>query len=281
MLDRKLAAGALAVALVLTGCSDRKKKAEQLQLALEAEKAAKKAADEAKEQPAPTKVESAHLEAFWDDSSHIKVSADAACPEGMWALFPGDAPGTDPAEKKANGARRGELAKKLREATFVAKLRAPSGVVLKEYDAPKGYFPLEVLGTIDCVDSGGHIAIAWSPAKAVAPGNSAAKEGAEVSQNMWQAEPFHYTLPMKSVGEAKEWRTKHQFDLDTRIVFKLGKVQVDKKLFKTSKVTSGEITLGGGMEDWGAGRMVVAEVEGVRVATDHEKTAIIEKKGKK
>ena len=111
---------------------------------------------------------------------------------------------------------------------------------LKEYDAPKGHFPLDVVGTVDCVDSFGRVAIAWSPAKAIAPGNSAAKEGAEISQNIWQAEALRYTLPMKSMDEAKAFRTAHQFDLDTRIVFKLGKVQVDKKPFKTSKVTSGE-----------------------------------------
>jgi hypothetical protein len=33
------------------------------------------------------------------------------------------------------------------------------------------------------------------------------------------------------------------------------------------------------MEDWGAGRMVRAELIGVRLAADREKTTVAEKKG--
>jgi hypothetical protein len=162
----------------------------------------------------------------------------------------------------------------------VLHLKAPVSLKLKDYDAPKGVFPLEAVGTIDCVDSIGRIAIAWTPAKAVNPPNSAAKEGAEFSQAIWQADPTNYSFPVKSVSEAKEFLNKHRFDIDARIVLKLGKADTHKKMIKTQKVSSGEVTMGGGMEDWGAGRMVVGEVLGVRISTEHEKTALIESRGK-
>ena len=39
------------------------------------------------------------------------------------------------------------------------------------------------------------------------------------------------------------------------------------------------ISIGGGNEDWGAGRMVHADLVGLRVASDHEKTELFQKKG--
>ncbi|MHB8875991.1 MAG: hypothetical protein ACYC8T_20065 [Myxococcaceae bacterium] len=279
MLHRSLALAVL-TAFALTACKDQKQVAEERQKALEAAKAAQKAAEDAKDKPAAgSKSSKVQLDAFWDDSAYVRVSADGQCPDGMWALFPGDAPG-DGEEKKANAAKRPELAKKLRDSTFVLHLKTPSNVTLKDYDAPKGVFPLEVVGTIDCVDSIGRIAIAWTAAKANVPGNSAAKQGAEVAQAIWQADSTRYSFPIKSQSEAKEFLNSHRFDINARLVFKLGKADVHKKMFKTTKVTSGEVTLGGGMEDWGAGRMVVAEIQGVRISTDHEKTALIESRGK-
>ena len=279
MLRRPFAV-AFVAALALAACKDQKVVAEQKQKALEAAKAAQKAAEEAKDKAGGgTKTAGVKLEPFWDDAAYLRVAPDGQCPEGLWALFPGDAPG-DGDQKKANAAKRDEIAKKLRESTFVVRLKAPVTVTLKDYDAPKGVFPLEVVGTVDCTDSIGRIAIAWTPAKSVTPGNSAAKQGAEVAQAIWMADPTKYSFPVKSMADAKEFKNKHGFDIDARIVFKLGKADVHKKMIKTTKVTEGDITMGGGMEDWGAGRMVVAEVQGVRISTDHEKQPLVESRGK-
>lgn len=265
----------LAAALTLWGCGDAKKRAEERQRAIDAAKTARQAEQE-KPAEAP-KAEAVKLEAFWDDANYVRITPDGACPEGLWALF-SEVPGSAE-EKKANAAKKPELAKKLQEATVLVKLRAPAGVKLLPYDAPKGYFPLELSGTIDCTDSIGRIAIAWTKAQAITPGASAAKQGSEVTQNVWTAEPLTYTLPMKSTTEAKEFNDKNRFGLDARLVLKLGKTEVDRKIFKTAKVSSGGITVGGAAEDWGAGRMVHATVQGVRIATDREKTSLIEKKG--
>jgi hypothetical protein len=54
--------------------------------------------------------------------------------------------------------------------------------------------------------------------------------------------------------------------LDARIVFRLGKTQVDKKMVKISDV--------GQREDWGAGRVVTAVIENIRVGYDHGKSVI-------
>ncbi|MFZ5468565.1 MAG: hypothetical protein ACOZIN_03925 [Myxococcota bacterium] len=264
----------VALSVALAGCSDAKKRAEERQRALDEAKAARK---DAADQPAAVPQEAVKLEPVWDDAAYVRVSADAACPEGMWALFPGEAPG-DGEEKKANAQKRAGYAQALRASTVLVKLRAPAGVKLLAYDAPKGQFPLELLGTIDCSDSFGRVAIAWTDAQAIVPGLSAAKAGAEVAQNIWQAEALRYELPMKSMSEAKAFAEKNRFQLEARLLLKLGKVEVDKKTFKTTKVTQGDITLGGGAEDWGAGRLVHASLLGVRLATDREKTVLLEKK---
>ncbi|MBI3184510.1 MAG: hypothetical protein HYZ28_20430 [Myxococcales bacterium] len=261
------------VALVLAGCSDSKKRAEQRQRAIEEQRAQLKGA---KEEKGAGKPEPVKLEAFWDDPGYLRLSSDGACPEGVWALFPGNVPGEDATEKKANEGRRGELASKLKASTALVKLHSPMEVKLHDFDAPKGSFPIEIAGSVDCTDSFGHLTLAWAPAKAVIPANSAAKQGAEVQQNLWQVEPLSYHLPMSTQAEAKEFRDKHRFDLTARLVLRLGKSRVDKKMFRTSKVTQGDISLGGGLEDWGAGRLIQAEVLGLRLATDFEKKPLIE-----
>jgi hypothetical protein len=263
----------------LAGCGDAKKKTEEKQAALEKLKVQRAALEEAKAAPAVPKAEPVRLEPFWDDPSYLKIASDAECPEGLWALFD-DAPGLTKDEKKASAAKKPELAKKLRDATFVVRLKPPDNIKLLEYDAPKGEFPIEAAGGVECSDSFGHVTIAWNPAKAIVPGMSAAKAGAEVAQNIWVTDPMAFRHPVRSQSDAKEFKEKHRFDVEARVIVKLGKVQVDKKMFKTAKQTSGAITIGGGTEDWGAGRMVKAELLGVRVATDREKNAIIEKKNK-
>lgn len=242
---------------------------------------AKKDADTDAKRFAPKESEVVKLGSPWDDGKVI--GNDAACPEGIWALFKGDAPGGDKAEKKANEAKRADLVKDLKAQTFMVKLRAPDGVKLKDFDPPKGEFPLEVQGSIECTDSFGHVALTWTAAKAGNPGNSAAKQDAEITQNYWIAPPVTFAIPMKSMVEAKEWANSNRIGLSARVVFKLGKVEVDKKLHKVAKVTekaAGEtISIGGGTEDWGAGRLVRVELIGLRVATDREKNQIFEKKG--
>jgi hypothetical protein len=266
--------------LGLTACpgSGGKKKMEEKQRALDDARAEAKAKKEEKE---PIK-EVISLERPWEDSSYVELRADGPCPPNFWALFNGETPGATKEEKKENAGKRAELAKAAREATYLVKLRGPDAVKLMTYDAPKGVFPLEVIGTIDCTDSIGRVAVAWTAVRAGDPGNSAAKEGADVTQNMWIAEPLKYTLPMKGMADAKEFDSKNRLGLSARVFFKLGKTELDRKLKKIPKVTekaAGEtLVIGGGTEDWGAGRMVRAEGVGIRIATDKEKTSLIEKK---
>lgn len=270
------------VAVVLFGCpEDRAKRAEkqlaQLKEKQEAEKAAKK------EDKLVAPVEVVKLDAPYDDISSERLVPDGPCPEGLWALIPGEAPGATPEEKKANAARRAEVAKTLEGKRFMFRLRAPNQVTLKPHDAAAGVLPIEVLGTVDCTDSAGRVALAWTDAKAMPPNASAAKEGSEFVQNMWLAPPVAFTLPIKSMSEAKEFTQNNALGLTARVVFTLGKGEVDKKLRKVAKVTekaAGEtLTIGGGTEDWGAGRLVRVELVGLRVAVDQEKKQLYELKG--
>ena len=80
---------------------------------------------------------------------------------------------------------------------------------------------------------------------------------------------------------AKAWGDGNRFGLSARVGFALGKTEIDRKLKRVAKVTekaAGEtISIGGGTEDWGAGRLIRVELLGVRVATDREKKMLFEK----
>ncbi len=276
-----LTASALALAAFPACDSKPNKRTEQALNDLQ-----KRKEDEAKkkkeEKLAPVPTEVVIIDPPYNDAGSVIINPDGPCPEGLWALFP-DVPGGSPEEKKANTAKKKELAESFKGKQFLVRLRGPGQVTLLPYDAPKGLFPLEVVGTIDCTDSIGRIAIAWTQAKAGDPGASAAKQGSEVTQNVWMAPPWTIPYDMKSQEEAKAFKEKNQLGLSARVVFTLGKTAVDKKLKRIGKVTeeaAGEkLGFGGGVEDWGAGRMVRAEVVGVRVATEREKKQLFEKKG--
>lgn len=279
----------LALAVSTAGCGDSKAKRaqEQLEALKKKQEAEAKAKAEKANKPIATEPKDpVKLDPPYDERQATVIVPDGPCPEGFWALFPGDAPGTTPEEKKANAAKRKELAEKLRAQKYLVKLRGGAQVTLSPYDAPKGQFTIDVLGTVDCTDSFGHIAIAWTDAKAGDPGASAAKDGAEVTQNVWMAPPVPFTLPIKSMTEAKAFNDQNRFGLSARVGFTLGKVEVDKKIKRVSKVTekveaAGEtISIGGGSEDWGAGRLVRVDLLGIRVATDQEKKQLFEKSGK-
>ncbi len=269
------------LALTLAGCTgDASKKIAERQKALEAAKAAEQSKKDASK---PAGLEEVKLGVPWESPDYVVIRSDGPCPDGLWALFDkGEVPGANKDEKKANAAKRGELAKALREKTFLVKLRAPEAVKLKPYDAPKGEFPLEVGGTIDCSDSIGRIAIAWSTAKAGSASASAAQEGNELTENVWMVEPLQYALPMKSVADAKEFDSKHRLGMSARVVLKLGKVEIDRKLKKvvkfSQKAHGEDLAFGGGAEDWGAGRLVHADISALRIAIEREKTSLIEKK---
>lgn len=156
----KSAAIALFV-LGLTGCpNDASKKTADKLKALDERKAADKLKADQKETLADLPTDVVKLDAPWDESGHVLLRSDGACPENFWALFPGEAPGATKEEKKANAAKRPELAKALRDQSYLVKLRAPDDVKLFPFDATKNEFPLEVMGSIDCTDSVGHVAIA-------------------------------------------------------------------------------------------------------------------------
>lgn len=271
--------------VLTTGCTREgsSRTSEQLeQLKKKKEEQAKQAAAKEKAKLEPPVVESIKLDPPYDDASAVVINPDGPCPENFWALFGGDVPGASPEEKKANAAKKKELADQLRAKKYLVKLRGTPGVTLSPYDAPNGKFTIDVAGSIDCTDSLGHVTIAWTDAKAGDPGASAAKQGAEITQNVWMAPPLPFTLPIKSLVEAKEFNDKNRFGLSARVAFAPGKVDLDKKLKKIGKVTekaAGEtLTIGGGVEDWGAGRLLRAELLGVRVATDREKKQLFDQR---
>ena len=215
------------------------------------------------------------LDPYWEDSSYIKISDEGPCPEGMWALFPGDPPGQDAAEKKANQARRADLAKKLQDATFIVRT---NDVNAGEYDSRKGEIPLVVLGSVECTDSIGRISVSFTDATAELP------PGRDFGQYYWAAPKQEFARALK-LSEASTFKRTYKVGLDARLVFKLGKTQVHKKIEKIEETPEEraerkkfDIPGGGGIEDWGAGRMVKAELSGVRIAAEKGRTELFVKR---
>jgi hypothetical protein len=227
-------------------------------------------------EPLPTSM--LKLDPPYDDAQVTVLLPDAPCPEGLWALFAGEAPGASPEEKQANQAKRAELAASFASRRFMVKVRGPAQLPLPPFDAPNGRFTIEVPGTIDCVDSLGRVALAWTEARPVDPGRATG----ELKQNVWQATPVRFELPMTSLTQAKEFTDKNRLGLSARIVFTLGKTEVDKKMKRPPKVTRevGDETLviGGADEDWGAGRLVHTTLLGVRVATDRDRAMLFDQR---
>ncbi len=248
---------------------------------LEALQKKKKADAEAKKEDklAPlVPVESIVLDPPYNDQGSTKLTPDAACPEGFWALFGLEAPGATPEEKKANEAKRKEIAEGLRAKQYMVKLRVGSGVALKPFDPPKGLFPVEVVGSIDCTDARGRVAIAWGDAKPSTHG-----QPGDLAQWYWDAPLVTFSLPMQSMVEAKAFENENKIGLSARVVFTLGKAELDKRIRKVEKVSTSvgdeKIEYGGGMEDWGAGRLLRVDLLGIRVAIDREKKQLFDLRG--
>jgi hypothetical protein len=222
------------------------------------------------------------LSAPYEEGDSIVLVPDGPCPEGFWSLFSGTAPGATAEEKKANEAKRKELATKLQSANYLVKYRGAQLIKMAEFNAPKGYFEVASAGSIDCHDSIGNVTISWTNAKAGDPGNSAAKEGAELRQLYWLAPTVDFTIPASSLTAAKEFEQKNKFAMSARVAGTFGKTEVHKKLIKVGKVqekAAGEtIGYGGGLEDWGAGRLLRLQVAGFRVATQLEAVELYETK---
>jgi len=264
----------LTLVAAVSGCTDQSGNRAKEQL----DTLQRRKADAAKVQkPVAAAPQLFHVSAPYDELQSTQ------CPNGLWALFPGEAPGATPEEKRANEARRPELAKALLGGSFLARLQAPGKVTLQPHDAANGRFVIEVAGEIDCIDSGGHVTIAWTPAKAVEAPPSAVSRGAEVLPNLWQAPPLTFELPMKGLSEAKAFYDANRLGLSARVAVTLVKGEVDTKLRKVGKVTKAlpeeTVGYGGGVEDWGAGRLVRATLVGVRVAAEQEKKELIERRG--
>lgn len=245
-----------------TGCTDSKKKMAEAQEARAKAKKAYEEAEEAKRNAGKPKIEPAKLDAIWADPAYLRVKTGKPCPDGMWALFP-ETPGEGD-EKTANEAKRAELAAKVRASTFVAVLPFDSGVTLRKYNAKKKALTVQVDGVMECVDGLGLLAVAWGqPAKAVRPPKPDDDEEEVSQQAVWRAQPLTFALPFATAAEAQAFRENQGIGVEARIVFTLGKVDVDKRGKK------GEV-------DWGAGRLVHVDVVGVRIATDHEKVLLAE-----
>lgn len=267
------------LALTVVSCTDHKKKLKEMEAAREQAKKDLEAKAEAKRKAAIPVIEPAHLEAPWDDPKYQRVATGKPCPEGLWALF-SQTPG-EGAEKEANEGKRAGLASKVREGTYVTNLRLSGGVTVHPYNAKKKTVSVELDGLVECVDGLGMVSLAWGdPAKAYRPpgGGGDDDDDSITPQSVWRARPLVFKLPFATKAEAAAFAEGAGTLVEARLVYTLAKADLDKHVVKTSKLAAEDGTRpGDDAMDWGAGRLVHVSLIGVRLSTDHEKVALVEK----
>ncbi len=271
------AASLVVVAVLLggAGCVDGKTKIQEAQKRRDAEKKAAEEQEAARRKANAPKVDRAQLGAPWDDPSYAKITLGRPCPEGLWSIFPGT-PG-EGAEQTANEAKRDALAEKMRATTFVVLLSHGNGVSMRKYNAKKKHLTVEVDGLVECYDGLGLLSVAWGePAKPFRPPPPDADEEDITPQSVWRAQPLLFPLPFPNAAAATKFRDGDGLGLEARLVFKLGKIDLDKRVLKTSKPLPDAGAVNEQL-DWGAGRLVHVEVIGVRVGTHFEKTLLAER----
>lgn len=265
----------LGVLLLATasGCKSGSDRMKERQKAREAEKKAQEDAAEAKRKASEPKIDWAKLDDFWEPPGAVKIASGKPCPEGLWALFP-TTPG-EGAEQQANEAKREKLLEKVMGQTYVVQLRHNQGVELRKYNAKKKRLTIEVEGLVECFDGAGLLSVAWGdPAKPFRPKDDDEDEG-NPPQSVWRAQPLLFPIPFDSAAEAKAFTEKDGIGTIARLVFTLGKPDVDTKFKKTMKPNGEE---GEDNLDWGAGRLVRVKLIGARISSDFEKKLLAEKK---
>ena len=251
-----------------TGCKSKAKQMEEKQKKRDAEKKAFEDEKEAKLKAAAPKIERAKLDAPWADPAYLEIGTGKKCPEGLWALFP-ETPG-EGAEKAANEAKRAELAAKLKGATFVAVLPMGGAVEMGTWDKKKKALTVKIDGVIECFDGLGLLSVALNEkAKPFRP--PADDESGGTPQAVWRAPQLVMQVPFATALEAKDFTNSTGTGIEARVVFKPGKTEVDKKLLKPPKPPEDAPPISDAPVDWGAGRLVHAELVGIRLAADHEK----------
>lgn len=264
---------ALLALSLLGGCSDKTQKMKDAQKRRDEEKKTfEKEADDRRKAAAP-KVDAAKLGEAWDSPDFVTIGTGKKCPDGLWALFP-STPGED-SEKTRNEAKRPELAEKMKQATYVAVFHHGTGVTLGKFDKKKKTLTVQVEGVLECFDGLGLLTVALGDgAKPLRPKKPKGGDDELSPQAVWRAKPLVFHVPFEDALEAKVFTQGEGLGTDARLVFTLGKTEVDEKLEKVPP--NEEAGTSGGTVDWGAGRLVHASLVGVRLASDHEKKLLVE-----
>jgi hypothetical protein len=212
------------------------KKAEQEPSQQAAEKALAEKPDQRSEDP--EEPESEPSEQRWVESKWVRFEPDEDCPTDWWAILPGDAPGEDEFEQKANAKKRDELEKKVMEQTYVVELPVED-LTLSDYDFDEGAFTVEVPTLLWCsTDRTIWVALGEPSVKPTYTNHRQTGNRIQVSRE-WESEPFAFTMPM-SEEEAKEFRRiwdsadnalldEPRDDFEILMAFTIDRVRVDER----------------------------------------------------
>jgi hypothetical protein len=228
---------------------------------------AQQAAVKAAPEPSPQQAGQPTNTGFWASEGVIAFADGGDCPDGLWALLPGEPPGKDEFEKRKNAGRRDELAKRMKQALFVLE-REPHGLLIEmggidlgDYNFRQKLFPAKMEGTASCKLGPGEsdVTIAFGPAKAV--DESPASDG-KVGGHEWKARPLEYALRVPE-AEAPSFKKNHHGPLSAKLAFRIVGIKNHKLMAR----------YGGNkkdIEDYGAGVLVEAKIAAVRIDDDEE-----------
>lgn len=212
---------------------------------------------------------------FWD-GEFTKIADGEHCPVGFWSLFAGQAPGKDEFEQRENDAKRKQLATEARARTYVVTIERD--IELKAYDFKRKQFPIELLatgGTITCdapTSSGKSITIAFGSPRPVDLTARAGDGDGRVGMNEWQAPAIRVVVPIAE-SLAKEFKASHEttfgVDLRAQVAFTIERATEHHRKVRVTDTVSG-------FDDYGAGRLIVAKIAGMRVYDRDDNATVFE-----
>ncbi len=201
---------------------------------------------------------------YWSAPDVVVFRDHQPCPDGLWSVFPGDAPGEDEFARHESASHRAELATRIRSTRFLLAVNDVNSAQLGNYNFSTHSFTLTLYPDGDVVactngDAGGsaqarsEIAIGLNSARSVdmTPGNDGL-----VGFHTWEITPLRFRVSVPQ-GDAEEFAERHRNTLNFQMGWRVGGARIDRRMARDQASRE--------LDDYGAGRLIQATAVAVRV----------------
>ena len=200
---------------------------------------------------------------IWSDPTNSRIEDDGDCPEHLWTLFPGRAPGENEFAQRRNNQQRHDLLRDLRQTVFVLGSLDSGNLdaTLGEYDFRRHAFPVDVPGMATCGRSLLHARYATT----IAFGRPRWEDEGTgfLSRHEWRADPMRFWVPVPE-SEAPAFRDGNRRNLGAMVAFRVRSGQQPRSIGGVS--TSGTE----------AGRLVSTSIVGIQVFRRRDHRVIVD-----